>query len=117
MATPQLHNASSRITAHTDRGWVVAGRLYAPPMLVTAEVVGSVRGLALEGLDAAQLPDVGVIDLLLLGTGTGFRQAPPPFLASARARGWRVEAMDSAAAARTFNVLSAEERLVAALLF
>lgn len=117
MPTPQLRNAQSRISAHTDRGWVVAGRLYAPPMLITADIVGSVRGIALPGLNAAQLPDVGVIDLLLLGTGADFQQAEPQFLSSAQARGWRVEAMDSAAAARTFNVLNAEERLVAALLF
>jgi uncharacterized protein len=33
-----------------------------------------------------------------------------------RARGVRIEPMDSPAAARTFNVLVAEERLVAALI-
>ena len=33
-----------------------------------------------------------------------------------RPRGWRVEPMDSASAARTFNVLAAEERLVGALI-
>ncbi len=117
MSTPQLREARSRITMRTQQGWVVADRLYRPPMLVTADIVGTVAGLGLFGLDARQLPDIGAIDLLLLGTGAEFHFADRDFLQSALARGWRVEAMDSAAAARTFNVLVAEDRLVAALLF
>ncbi len=42
--------------------------------------------------------------------------APVAFVAGAAALGIRVEVMDSAAAARTFNVLVAEDRPVAALL-
>lgn len=113
----QFSPGISRIAARTGRGWVVGDRLYAPPFLITAEIVGSVPGLSLATLDARQLPDIGPIDLLLLGTGAAQLQAGTAFLQSAAHHGWRVEAMDSAAAARTFNVLVAEERLVAALLF
>lgn len=115
--TPEFSPGISRITARTSRGWVVDDRLYAPPFLITADIVGSVPGLSLATLDARQLPDIGPVDLLLLGTGADQQRADAAFLQSAERHGWRVEAMDSAAAARTFNILVAEERLVAALLF
>jgi uncharacterized protein len=53
-------------------------------------------------------------EVVLLGTGT--RQAFPPaaFTAAFLTRGIGVEPMDNAAAARTFNVLSAEGRRVVA---
>ncbi len=97
-------------------GWVVGTKLYAPALLVTATLAGSIPGLGFDGLDVAALPDPGGIELLLLGTGATMRQATPAMAAAAEARGWRLAAMDSAAAARTFNVLVAEERLVGALL-
>ncbi len=87
-----------------------------PALLVAAGLAQSIPGLVLETLDAADLPALEGVDLLLLGAGPSLRRPPRSFVDGARARGWRVEPMDSAAAARTFNVLVAEERLVAALI-
>lgn len=112
----RLSAEPSRIEARTPEGWIVAGRLFLPALLVTASTSFSLPGLTLETLDAALLPDLPGIDLLLLGTGGSFRRAPAGFVAAARARGLRVEPMDSSAAARTFNVLAGEERQVAALI-
>lgn len=111
-----MEPGASRIAGRAPAGWIVGNRLYAPALLVTAEMAGTLASLSLETLDAARLPEIGSIELLLLGTGDTLRPPPPAFVASASARGWRVEPMDSAAAARTFNVLVAEDRLVAALL-
>ena len=108
---------ASLIEGRTADGWVVAGRLYRPALLVAAGYAQSLPGISLDTLDAAALPALEGVDLLLLGSGPTLRRPPRPFVDSARARGWRVEPMDSAAAARTFNVLVAEERLVAALIF
>jgi uncharacterized protein len=79
-------------------------------------MAGTLADLSLGSLDAALIPDIGAQELLLLGTGDSLLRPPATFVESARLRGWRVEPMDSAAAARTFNVLVAEERLVGALI-
>lgn len=116
MAGARLEPGESRIAGRAASGWIVGNRLYQPALLVTADIAGTIAGLALETLDAATLPDIGAVELLLLGTGETLRAPPAPFIAAARSRGWRVEAMDSPAAARTLNVLLAEGRLVGALL-
>lgn len=116
MGGPRLDPGATRIAGQAAGGWIVGDRLYRPALLVTADIAGTLAGLALETLDAARLPGLGAAELLLLGTGETLRQPPAAFVKGARARGWRVEAMDSAAAARTFNVLVAEDRLVGALI-
>lgn len=116
MSGARLEPGASRIAGRAAGGWIVGDRLYRPALLVTVEIAGTLAGFTLETLDAARLPDIGAVELLLLGTGETLRQPSAAFVEGARARGWRVEAMDSAAAARTFNVLVAEERLVGALI-
>jgi len=106
----------TRIEGRTPDGWVVSGCLHLPAVLITVTTAQSLGPLVLETLDAAMLPPLAEVDLLLLGTGPTMRRPTAAFVASARARGLRIEAMDSPAAARTFNVLAAEERRVAALL-
>jgi len=106
----------ARIEGRHSEGWVVDGRLCRPALLITAERAESLGARALETLSAAALPDLDGADLLLLGSGATLRRPPRAFVDAMRTRGIRVEPMDSAAAARTFNVLVAEERLVAALI-
>lgn len=55
---------------------------------------------------------------MLVGTGERQRLAPPALMAAFLTRGVGLEAMDSAAAARTFNLLAGEGRpeVVAAFL-
>ena len=65
---------------------------------------------------AALLALAGQVDVLLLGTGKTIARAPADLTAELDAIGIGVEAMDSAAAARTFNVLLSEGRRVAAAL-
>ncbi|MEZ5499210.1 MAG: Mth938-like domain-containing protein [Steroidobacteraceae bacterium] len=55
--------------------------------------------------------------ILLLGCGARQQFAPRALRESMQARGTATEAMPSAAACRTFNVLAAESRDVVALLF
>ncbi len=117
MNAPRLTAEPTRIEGRTAEGcWVVSGLGYAPALLVTATLACSLGPLVLETLDAETLPPLADVDLLLLGTGAAMRRPTAQFVASARARGLRIEAMDSPAAARTFNVLAAEERRVAVLL-
>ena len=76
---------------------------------------------AVAGFDALRAEDFQVfstlgVDIVLLGTGTRQR-FPHPTLTAALARGGiGVEVMDLQAACRTYNILVAEERKVAAAL-
>ena len=65
--------------------------------------------------------DVGVfaglgVEILLLGTGQSLRFPPPRLLQPLAAAGTGVEVMDTPAACRTYNILLAEGRNVAAAL-
>lgn len=62
------------------------------------------------------LAEAGDIEILLLGTGTSLRPLPPALRRELREAGIAVEIMSTGAAARTFNVLLAEDRRVAAAL-
>ncbi len=53
-------------------------------------------------------------DVILLGTGDTQRHLPPALLYRALAQGVGIEVMSNAAAARTYNVLLAEDRNVLA---
>ena len=70
------------------------------------------------GLDdtASPLALVGKIDVLFLGMGADIAHAPKAFRAELEAAGIGVEVMSSPAACRTYNVLLAEGRLIAAAL-
>ncbi len=117
MPAPRLTAQFARIEGRDrDGGWLVAGRRYRPALLVSAAVVGSLPGVSHDGLDRLVLPELPDVELLLLGTGATLMRPPAGFAAAMQARAIRVEPMDSAAAARTFNVLLAEDRLVAALI-
>lgn len=82
-------------------------------------VVISVAGVASWGGldDAATLLALAPgTDLLLIGTGAQPAHAPEALLAALDAAGIRAEAMASATAARSYNVLLSEGRRVAAAL-
>jgi len=65
---------------------------------------------------APVLAERDALDLLLLGLGRRMIPVAPELRAALRAAGIVVEAMDTGAACRTYNVLLAEERRVAAAL-
>jgi uncharacterized protein len=107
------------IERYGPTGFRVAGVIYRGPVLVFPE-----RTLAWTGTCAAAvtweslLPVVehGGVQILLLGLG---RRVEPPasaLRAELRRAGIAVETMDTGAACRTYNVLLAEDRRVAAAL-
>ncbi len=65
---------------------------------------------------AAVLAEAGEIEILLVGTGKTLRPIPTELRARLREASMGVETMATGAAVRTFNVLLAEERAVAAVL-
>ncbi len=91
----------------------VGGEVFRGHVLVTAKTARIWGGFD----DRAPLLALGgKVDVLMLGTGKTMGRAPAGMVAALEAVGIGVEAMDSAAAARTYNVLLSEGRRVAAAL-
>jgi uncharacterized protein len=99
---------------------VIGERHYRGAIALTADAVFDdwgakpVAELAVE--DFADLLDAAP-EVIVLGTGSTNIFPPRELVFSLARRGIGLEVMDTAAAARTFNVLSGEGRLVAAVLY
>ena len=98
----------------------VAGESFAGSVLVFPERTVAWRVADFDSLTIDDLaPVVGArppVELLLLGCGKETKFPPPALRAALREAGISLEPMDTGAACRTFNVLLAEERRVAAAL-
>lgn len=91
----------------------IAGQVLRGPVLVSPSGAVAWGGLA----DAAPLLALaGVVDVLLVGTGGTVAYLPAELRRALEAAMLGVEAMDSPAACRTYNVLLSEGRRVAAAL-
>lgn len=108
------------VTAYGRGGFTIGGKRWETPVLVRRE---GIEPLAISGIAdlspticAPLLAERREIDLLLLGGGARLVQPPAALRTALREAGIGVEAMDSGAAARTFNVLLLEARRVAAVL-
>lgn len=72
---------------------------------------------ALTGADfAGVLAEAEAIGILLVGTGAGLMPLPAPLREAFRTAGISADPMSTGAAVRTYNVLLAEDRAVAAAL-
>lgn len=91
----------------------VAGTVLRGPVLVTATRAGGWGGY--DDL-APLLALAGQVDVILVGTGKVIAHLPDTLRRPLEDAGFGVDAMDSPAAARTYNVLLSEARRVAAAL-
>ena len=118
--TPLVPEGRQIIESYGDDGFKISGERYQGPVIVWPEGVESwaVRDIAsasietLEAVFSAEPP----IEILLIGSGAAFEMAPPELRAALGGRGLSIESMDTGAACRTYNVLMAEDRRVAAAL-
>jgi uncharacterized protein len=106
-----------QVQGFSGRGFRIDGRIY-DGALLTPDGVVAWDAPALAGLAASSLPPLPEPDpeFLLLGTGASLAQPPRAFVRELEQRGIGVEVMDSRAAARTWGVLRAEGRWIAAAL-
>ena len=112
------HAGTNAFSAYGEGFVRVGEQRYEHNLIVTRERVLPWQAASFEALaegDFAPLLDLGV-DILLLGTGAKQRFPHPRLTRALAARRIGVEAMDLQAACRTFNILVAEERRVAAAL-
>ena len=110
--------AANVINAYGEGYVMVNGARHDSSVIVMAGEVRPWRASSFAALTAADFDVLGNLGLEIVVLGTGPKQRfPHPRLTAALARaGIGVEVMDVQAACRTYNILVAEERKVAAAL-
>ena len=108
------------IQAHRAGGFTIAGDRHEGSVLILPErtvpwPVRTLDAVTLESL-APITAAAATVEILVFGCGGAFGQPAADLRAALRAKGIVTEAMDTRAACRTFNVLLAEGRRVAAAL-
>ncbi|MEQ8818022.1 MAG: Mth938-like domain-containing protein [Thalassobaculum sp.] len=121
--TPLVPEGVQIIHGYGDGGFRIAQVFHRGPVLVMPETTlpwSVVPASALDPLDLDALEPILAaefrFDILLIGTGATQVFVPPAVRQRIRERGPVAEMMDSGAACRTFNLLLAEGRRVAAAL-
>ncbi len=108
------------VDAYGEGGFRVAAERHDGAILIARARLWRLGDLRLADIGAAtfaplfaEMPDTSIV---LLGTGRGMLPPPAELRSALKTRGAVLETMATGAACRTFNVLSGEGRLVAALL-
>ena len=120
--TPLIPQGKQVIDAYGDGGFRVSGTRVEGSVIVFPDRLFVWSAAALAEVTAATLDAVktagmaGQVDLLLLGTGSRMAQIDRGLRQDLRVAGVVIEVMDTGAACRTYNVLLAEGRKVAAAL-
>ncbi len=116
--TPLIPQGRQIIQSYSGGTFKISGRLYHSPVMVLPEKViewntDSVISPSSFAQAAAMADE---IDVVLLGTGEIMQFLPPAIRGALKDKGVTIDVMDTGAACRTYNVLMAEGRRVAALL-
>ncbi len=120
--TPLIPVGRQIVESYGSGRFRVSGRVFEGSVLVltdrtSAWPVADVASMTIEGLAAVtEAARAGTIDLLLVGCGVRMAPMPPDLRQTLRDIGVVIEPMDTGAACRTYNVLMAEGRRVAAAL-
>lgn len=109
------------VASYRGGAFNVSGTRHAGSIILLRDQVLPWGVADLAAIDAAALAETvatsgAAVELLLIGCGTRLVPVAPDLRRPLKARGIAVEPMDTGAACRTFNVLTAEERRVAAAL-
>ena len=119
--TPLIPEGRQIIQAYVAGGFKVSGVTYQGGIIVFPtntrnwNAPDSFAGLSTDDF-AGLYDEAAEIDVLLVGTGARGEFFPPILRSVLKDRGLVVESMDTGAACRTYNVLMAEGRRVAAVL-
>jgi uncharacterized protein len=120
--TPLIPQGRQIVESYGDGRFRVSGALHEHSILVFPDrtidwPVADIRSLSLESLGTVVTAgENGSVNLLLIGCGLRMAMIPAALRAALRAKGVVIEPMDTGAACRTYNVLAAEGRKVAAAL-
>ena len=121
MAEPRPLRQPPAVDAFGGGGFRVTGERYDGSVLILDDVVRPWPVRSLADLEPHHFYDVlsaglGVVELVLLGTGLQTMIAPRPVREAMAAAGFGLEVMNTPEACRLYNVLAADGRRVAACL-
>jgi uncharacterized protein len=114
--TPLVQPGTQVIERYGASGFRVSGQIYQGAVLVFPDQTVTWEDAAVTVESLAPVAEHGGVELLLLGLGRRTLPVAAALRATLRLSGIAVEAMDTGAACRTYNVLLAEGRRVAAAL-
>jgi uncharacterized protein len=116
--TPLVAKDRQVIESYGAHGFRVSGNSYDGAILVMPAATQNWPVSAIADISAVSLVPVvdAGIQILLLGCGRHMQLVPQALRQELRKHGVVIEAMDTGAACRTYNVLLAEDRRVAAAL-
>lgn len=116
--TPAVPRGRQIVQSYRGGRFRIAGRVYRGSVLVYPETTKPWPVASIGALTRESLADVvaNPVDVLLIGAGAEAAFLDPGLRAALRAAGIVADAMATGAACRTFNVLAAEDRNVAAAL-
>ena len=114
--TPLVQPGRQVIERYGPSGFRVSGTIYLGPVLVFPERTIAWEGAAISDEGLAAVAEHGGVELLILGLGRRMAPVAAALRGRFKARGIAIEAMETGAACRTYNVLLAEDRHVAAAL-
>ncbi len=116
--TPVIPAGRQVIESYGDGRFRISGVVHEGSVIVLPEQTLGWMATAFADVDAASLAFLGDqgVDILLLGCGPRMELLPRAMRQELRALGIVVDPMDTGAACRTYNVLMAEDRRVAAAL-
>jgi len=117
--TPVVPSGRQIIESYGPRGFRVTGVSYARSILVFPDATLDWQVFGIDDVTPDALRPVverGGTEILLLGCGIRMRPVPADLRLALKAAGIGLEPMDTGAACRTYNVLLAEDRRVAAAL-
>jgi uncharacterized protein len=114
--TPLAPAGRQLIERYSADGFRVSGVVYPGPVLVFPDrtMIWENPLVSIEGL--TPVIEYGGVELVLVGLGKRGAPVTMALRAALKAHGIGIEAMDTGAACRTYSVLLAEDRLVAAAL-
>ena len=120
--TPLIPAGRQLVESYGDGRFRIGGRVFDGSVIVFSDrtlawPVGEASAATVESLaEVAAAGQDGTVDLLLIGCGQRTALIPGAVRQSLRDSGVVTEVMDTGAACRTYNVLAAEGRRVAAAL-
>ena len=113
--TPALPKGHHIIQSYGAGRFVLQGQEIQTNLLVWAADYHTLEGAELTAPDIPSLINP-LPELIIIGTGTSLKPIAPELKTALKNQNLSIELMDTGAACRTYNVLIAEDRRVAALL-
>lgn len=118
--TPLVPRGRQVINSYGAGGFMISGERHDGSVLVFPEEIVAFEPMAWSDMTLAHMQAITEmvprVELLLMGCGPSIQPLPAELRAALRESGIGIDLMDTGAACRTYNILMAEDRRVAAAL-